>query len=37
MGHGTKSSEKIEKAEFLVFQGTENAHFGPERPNPIKT
>ena len=35
--HGAESSKEIEKAEFLVFQGAGDAHFGPERPKPMKT
>ena len=36
-GHGAEGSKEIEKAEFLIIQGDGNAHFSPERPNPIKT
>ena len=33
---GAESSKEIENGDFLVIQGAENAHFGSERPNPMK-
>ena len=35
--HGAKRSKSIEKLRILAFQRCENAHFGAERRNPIKT
>ena len=36
-GHVVKVSKKIERDRILAFPRCENAHFGPERANQLKT